>query len=475
VVVHHGRIEILDKLYFAADSDELKASSLPIVQAIAATLKGNPQITLLDVQGHAADSERAPWGVAARRAAAVRRQLTRLGVDARRLRVVVHGPSLPVDPRPTEEARAKNRRVEFVIAARSDREEPSSRAGSRARPGAASASAVKAPAAAGAAAVRYELPGRVSVPRASSALVSIVNQAMGSEEILLYRPEAGVAGSDQHPFRAARLKNESGHGLVAGPVAIFSRGSFAGEGLLQRLGPGESAFIPFALERGTAVEVERRSASEPRRLVSVVDGVATVEDEDALVTRYRIRSGQGSPARLFLKHPRHAGYRVAELPPGSELLADAYLLPLPLAAGRTSVLAVREARPLRRSVRLLEDATRLDLYLSGSALPGEASGQLKQLALLRRKLAAEEQKASDLRARLGDASDGNAELRRSLVALSRAGGDAALRARLLARMKSTLELTDRLGRELAGASAAEVELRAQLRALVGSLRLDGER
>jgi outer membrane protein OmpA-like peptidoglycan-associated protein len=53
VIVRKGKLEILDKIYFETDKDEIKPVSFPLLDAIAATIKGNPQIQLIEVQGHA--------------------------------------------------------------------------------------------------------------------------------------------------------------------------------------------------------------------------------------------------------------------------------------------------------------------------------------------------------------------------------------------------------------------------------------
>ena len=51
---HRGERDlILEKIYFETDSAEILPRSFPIVDAVAATLIGNPQITLIEVQGHA--------------------------------------------------------------------------------------------------------------------------------------------------------------------------------------------------------------------------------------------------------------------------------------------------------------------------------------------------------------------------------------------------------------------------------------
>ncbi|MCB9556274.1 MAG: OmpA family protein [Deltaproteobacteria bacterium] len=117
VVVHKGRIEILDKIYFETDSAKIKPISFPILNAIAATLKGNPQILLIEIQGHADErgSDSYNLRLTDDRAGSVRRYLITKGVSTNRLRSKGYGETRPVDKRHNEAAWSKNRRVEFVI------------------------------------------------------------------------------------------------------------------------------------------------------------------------------------------------------------------------------------------------------------------------------------------------------------------------------------------------------------------------
>ncbi|MCA9669453.1 MAG: OmpA family protein [Myxococcales bacterium] len=121
VVVHKGRIEILDKIYFETDKAIIKPVSYPILNAIAATLKGNPQILLIEIQGHADErgSDSHNLALTDRRAKAVRTYLTNKGIANNRLQAKGYGETRPVDKRHNAEAWSKNRRVEFVILKRS--------------------------------------------------------------------------------------------------------------------------------------------------------------------------------------------------------------------------------------------------------------------------------------------------------------------------------------------------------------------
>jgi OOP family OmpA-OmpF porin len=117
VVVHKGRIEILDKIYFETDKAVIKSVSFPILDAIAATLKGNPQILMIEIQGHADERGGDAYNMRLTddRAHAVRKYCMNKGIAANRLQAKGYGETRPVDKSHNEEAWSKNRRVEFVI------------------------------------------------------------------------------------------------------------------------------------------------------------------------------------------------------------------------------------------------------------------------------------------------------------------------------------------------------------------------
>ena len=120
VIVHQSNIEILDKIYFETDKAIIKPESFPILDAIAATLLGNPDIHLVEIQGHADErgSDEHNLQLTDDRAHSVQKYLTDKGVDASRLVAKGYGETRPIDPRHNQAAWAKNRRVEFVIVQR---------------------------------------------------------------------------------------------------------------------------------------------------------------------------------------------------------------------------------------------------------------------------------------------------------------------------------------------------------------------
>ena len=90
--------------------------------------------------------------------------------------------------------------------------------------------------------------------------------------------------------------------LLPGPVALFSGGTFAGQGLLGRLHDDETTFVPYAIDPSTSVEVTHEDATEPSRLVSVTRAVVTLEDTSVHRTRFRVEPGAQACYEAILRN-----------------------------------------------------------------------------------------------------------------------------------------------------------------------------
>jgi OOP family OmpA-OmpF porin len=122
VVVTDTKIEILDKVYFEYNKAKIKSESFPILDAVAATLEGNPDIQLIEIQGHTDERGNDEYNLqlSDKRAKAVMQYLADKGIDENRLTAQGYGETQPLDRKKNEEAYAKNRRVEFLILKRSN-------------------------------------------------------------------------------------------------------------------------------------------------------------------------------------------------------------------------------------------------------------------------------------------------------------------------------------------------------------------
>ena len=117
VILEDTQITILEKVYFETDSAIIKSRSFALLDAVAATLNASPQITLVEIQGHADErgSDKYNIKLTRARAASVMNALIERGVIKSRLRSGGYGERCPVDPKHNAKAWERNRRVEFKI------------------------------------------------------------------------------------------------------------------------------------------------------------------------------------------------------------------------------------------------------------------------------------------------------------------------------------------------------------------------
>ena len=117
MTVTETTVEVIDYTHFAPDSAEIAADQTDVLDAIASTLAANPEITKVEVQGHADASERDPAAISQSRADAVVAYLVSKGVEAGRL--VAKGYGTAPTEEPAEQTTA-NRAVGYLILDRSD-------------------------------------------------------------------------------------------------------------------------------------------------------------------------------------------------------------------------------------------------------------------------------------------------------------------------------------------------------------------
>lgn len=103
-------------VFFETDKAELQKSSLPELQRVAKFLKANPNYQV-EIAGHTDNTadDKYNMDLSTRRANSVVDYLVRNDVDRSRLTAKGYGETMPVSPNDTEDGRAENRRVEFII------------------------------------------------------------------------------------------------------------------------------------------------------------------------------------------------------------------------------------------------------------------------------------------------------------------------------------------------------------------------
>jgi len=119
------RFVTLEPVFFDFDRWELQPQAREYLVRVAAILRANPEAGVL-IEGHTDRRGTDPYNVALalKRANTVRDFLVSQNVEARRLDTASRGKSQPIDAATTEQAYARNRRVEFRLPVEARLREP---------------------------------------------------------------------------------------------------------------------------------------------------------------------------------------------------------------------------------------------------------------------------------------------------------------------------------------------------------------
>ena len=113
---HQQMIELVNmaarNIFYDPASDKISTVSFASLDDVAEILKNNPELTL-EIEGHSDNTGKASFNLrlSQKRALAVKKYLTDLGIEDARLTANGFGQQQPVAPNDTEDGRAQNRRV----------------------------------------------------------------------------------------------------------------------------------------------------------------------------------------------------------------------------------------------------------------------------------------------------------------------------------------------------------------------------
>ena len=122
VRVTQKEIQILEEIQFAFDKSAISPKSSDLLDEIAAVMVEHPEITKVEIEGHADAVGTSAYNkkLSQQRADAVRAALLERGVTAERLTAKGYGKDAPVADNDTEEGRRLNRRTPFTILERAN-------------------------------------------------------------------------------------------------------------------------------------------------------------------------------------------------------------------------------------------------------------------------------------------------------------------------------------------------------------------
>jgi hypothetical protein len=321
---------------------------------------------------------------------------------------------------------------------------------------------------------RYDLPLPVTIPDRSATMVMLLSRTVSGEALFLFAPDGGVPDSSSHPFRVARFTNGAGGMLERGPIAVFEGGAFLGQGMVDPLPAGATATVPFALERGIAVDEDRKYDEVGGRLAKIENSELTVERDRVTQTKYRMRNGGDQAAKILVKHPRIGGARLVGAPPGTEdnVGTGSALVPTSIGAHATADLVVDERTTERSLIDWLSPVADVAIkaFVADPKSDRDLVRRLSAAWITRNDLAAKTTERNRLQAESSTLSSSTEETRLNLRAIERNKAAEALRQKLTARLADASAKLDDLNRRIVELDSKLLELGVQFKEAVRDIK-----
>lgn len=324
-------------------------------------------------------------------------------------------------------------------------------------------------------ATRYEVPHRVTIPDQSATMVLFISKKVPGEAVFLYSPDGGVPDSYTHPFRVARFTNKSGGMLERGPIAVFEKGAFLGQGVVDSLPNNAQATVPFALMRSLSIRKETTHDQRGARLYAVRNGRLTIERDQATLTEYKAQNGDAERARLLVRHPRVPQSKLWNPPKGTEELSgeDAALIPVDVPAHGKSSLLVEERQPVRRDADWQSPEARNAIrdFIKGGKASAAEQKALEDILEFATQLSNLEDNERRFKREQAELEKSTRETRLSLEAIEKNQQAGALRRELTTRLSEGTRRLDVLTKELVELQLRRTEQEVRLKEALQRLEI----
>jgi hypothetical protein len=244
---------------------------------------------------------------------------------------------------------------------------------------------------------QYAIDMPVSIARQGSAMIPIVNQAIEARKVSIYNAQSDAV----HPMNGLRLVNTSGLSLMAGPITVFDGGVYAGDALIDNLGPGDERLISYAMDLGVEVVTRPETTDRPETSIKIVKGVMIVTSKQVSKISYTIKNRTDAARTVLVEHPLRDQWKLIEPDKAAETTRSLYRFEVAVAPDASEKLIVSEEMPISERVSLTsESLSRVAVYLRAQTISEAVKTALAKVIDMKTGLATIERNIEVKQARL---------------------------------------------------------------------------
>jgi hypothetical protein len=313
----------------------------------------------------------------------------------------------------------------------------------------------------------YKIRQPVTIHKNQSALVPILQARVDAEKVSLWSPEGSRV------LRALWLNNTSGLTLDRGTFNIQEDSTFAGEGLLDPIRPGEKRLISYAADPSVQVESQQKSDGDHVRRVVINRGVMVQTEEQREHRVYTVRNSDKTARTVVIEHPLRSGWKLTSDMKPDETTISHYRFRLNVEPEKTAALVVDEVHSFPSRFVLTDLTTeQITGFLRTGRINAEVETALRPILSQRKELSGYESQINSQRSKLSSIFDDQKRLRENLSALKGNAAERNLIQRYTGELNRQEDALATLRRALSDLESKRQEARNKLDSMLERLTLD---
>lgn len=260
----------------------------------------------------------------------------------------------------------------------------------------------------------YRLATPVALPRQRSAMFPILGQEIQGRKVSIYNQTVNA----KHPLHGYRLQNSSPLYLMQGPMTVFDGGAYAGDARIEDVAPGQERLISYALDLRTEVESKSEGGRQELVTVAIKKGTLWVTRRMIEDRTYEIKNRDQKERAVLIEHPYRADWKLLEPKEPEERTRDLYRFAIPVEAGKSASLRVKESLPVQESVQLMDGGlNQIGLYLQAKEVGQSVKDALQKVVVLRNKLEETRSRRARQEQRIGEITAEHSRIRDNMQRL----------------------------------------------------------
>lgn len=310
----------------------------------------------------------------------------------------------------------------------------------------------------------YAIAQPISVPRGEAAMVPIVSESVGGENLSIYDAQTNAKSA----LLGLRFVNTSKLHLAGGPLTVYREGIYAGDAQVTDLAPGEGRLISYAVDQDLVVAQRNPDYDQTSLTLKAVAGVLYVTRSQKQTVTYVFRNKSAREKTVIVLRPVDANVTVLQ-PQKPEQTATQYRFRTVVAPRKSAELVVVTQRPITESIALLDsDLDTIFAYSKNAELSPALKTALTTLIAKRRAISTVVAQRAGLEQELKEISTEQERIRQNMERLDRTS---ALYKEYVAKLTAQETRIERIKTELVRLRRAETEARQELRAYLDSLNV----